>query len=488
MNTQQKTLPSAWISMLPIIVLVLLLILSVKLFGSNSLSGGTQVALLCATAVSIGIAMLVQKTPWQTLEQGMAKTLGDSAVPIILLLLIGMMSGTWMVSGVVPTLISYGIQIMSPRFFLLTTVLISAFVSLMTGSSWTTIATIGIALLGIGNAMGISEAYTAGAIISGAYFGDKISPLSDTTILASSVAGTPLFTHIRYMFLTTTPSLVLTLIIFLIMGLCRDNNSAMHIDEYVQAIGGTFNVSAWTLIVPFITGIMIWKRLPSLIILFVASMLGAVCALILQPDRLLEIANCGTDWKAYATGLMTTLFTATNIQTGHAQVNELIATHGMAGMLDTIWLILCAMAFGGCMIASGMIESITRQIVRYVKNRVTLVGNTVFSGCILNMLTSDQYISIILTCSLFKDAYEDNGYEMRLLSRSTEDSATVTSVLVPWSSCGMTQATVLGVSTITYLPYCFFNIISPLMSILVAATGWKIVKNAQPKQATISQE
>lgn len=348
----------------------------------------------------------------------------------------------------------------------------------MTGSSWTTIATIGIALMGIGKAQGFEEGWIAGAIISGAYFGDKISPLSDTTILAASVTDTPLFRHIRYMLITTVPSLIITLVIFTVAGLSHNAGSTEHIAEFSAALAGKFHITPWLLIVPVVTGVLIARRVPSVITLFLSAALAGAFAVFFQPDLLQEISGLqnseGT--QSIFKGLMMTLYGGTSLQTSNEALTELVATRGMAGMMNTVWLIICAMCFGGAMTAGGMLGSITSVFVRFMKNTVSMVASTVCSGIFLNLATADQYISIILTGNMFRDIYEKKGYESCLLSRTTEDSVTVTSVLIPWNTCGMTQATILSVPTLVYLPYCFFNIISPLMSITIAAIGYKIVR------------
>lgn len=475
LNTEQ--LPNPWISSLPLIVLVGMISLTITLFGSDALSGGSQVSLFIATGVCISLSMLIYKKPWTEFENCIKSTIGGASISIVILIIIGMLSGSWMISGVVPTLIYYGIQIMTPQFFLVSTCIICAIVSLMTGSSWTTIATIGIALLGIGEALNIPSPWTAGAIISGAYFGDKISPLSDTTILAASSADTDLFTHIRYMLYTTTPTITLACIVYLITGFWFSSNTEVKITEYIEGLDHTFNISLWTLLVPLFTAILIAKKVPSLITLFASSLIAGICALILQQDILLEVADeTIPNALNLVKGIMITYFTSTNVQTGNETLNELVSTGGMAGMLNTIWLILCAMCFGGAMVASGMLMSLTSVIIRFIKNTFGLVAATISTGIFLNIITSDQYISIILSASMYKDVYKRMGNENRLLSRSTEDSATVTSVLIPWNTCGMTQATVLGVPTLAYLPYCIFNYVSPLMSCFIAAIGYKIFK------------
>ncbi|MGM9686742.1 MAG: Na+/H+ antiporter NhaC family protein [Bacteroidaceae bacterium] len=474
--------PHPLIAVIPIVALIAMLAVVLTIFNSDAISGGSQVALIFASAVGITIAMAKYKVKWKDFEHQFQKTFGEISVTLVILLCVGMLAGSWMISGVVPTLIYYGIQILSPSFFLVSACVISAFVSLLSGSSWTTIATIGVALLGIGQALGVSEAWTAGAIISGAYFGDKMSPLSDTTILASSTVRVDLFTHIRYMMYTTFPSFGLTLVIFLVAGFCFDSAAEINVDHFVNGLEAKFNISLWTLLVPLLTGILIARRVPSLITLFASSVAAGVMALIFQPDILHEIAGQESkDVLSTIQGLMVMLFGQTHIDMGDSSLNDLVATRGMAGMLNTIWLIICAMLFGSVMIASRMVQSITKVIIRMAKSRTSLVGATASSGVFLNVVTGDQFLSIVLTADLFKHAYEKNGYEPRLLSRTAEDSATVASVLIPWNTCGMTQAAVLGVPTLVYLPFCFFNILSPLMSVIVAASGWKIKKNVQPE-------
>lgn len=471
----ENKVPHPLIAIIPVVILIGFLFMVIALFGSESLNGGSQIALLMGMAVCVTMSMALYRVSWKTFDKQIKKTLGEVSITLLILLCVGMLAGSWMISGIVPTLIFYGVQLIAPQFFLVTACIICALVSLLSGSSWTTIATIGVALLGIGHALGISEAWTAGAIISGAYFGDKMSPLSDTTILASSATGTDLFIHIRYMMLTTIPTFLITLIIFFFAGLGNGADTEVHIAEYVEGLGNKFNISLWTLLVPILTGILIARRVPSLIVLFASSVMAGIVALLLQPHILCEIAGETIPSASSLTrGLSITYYGATAVDTGSSQLNELIATRGMAGMLNTIWLILCAMCFGAAMVASRMIESITGVMLRFIHSRFSLVTSTVGTGIFLNITTGDQFISIVLNADIFKEVYSKEGYESRLLSRTTEDAATVTSVLIPWNTCGMTQSTVLGVSTLTYLPYCFFNLISPLMSIFIAAIGWKI--------------
>ena len=467
--------PAPLASLCPILFLVGMLFATIHTFGSDALSGGSQVALLTTSALCVFIGMTFYHVPWETFEKAMVKNIAGVATAIIILLIIGSLSGAWMISGVVPTLIYYGMQIIHPDFFLTCTCLICALVSVMTGSSWTTIATIGIALLGIGRAQGFHEGWIAGAIISGAYFGDKISPLSDTTVLASSTTHTPLFTHIRYMLITTIPSLVIALVLFTIIGLTCETSDTRHITEFAGALSEKFVITPWLLIVPVVTGFLIAYRVPSIITLFLSTMLAGIFALLFQPTLLHEIAGSENIFR----GAMISLSGSPRLHTDNEILTELIATRGMSGMLDTVWLILCAMCFGGTMTAGGMLNSITGYFVKCMKKRVSMVASTVASGLFLNLATADQYISIILTGKMFSDIYQKKGYESRLLSRTTEDAVTVTSPLIPWNTCGMTQATILNVPTLVYLPYCFFNLISPLMSILIAAIGYKIFQQKQ---------
>lgn len=471
MNNKTRT-PNPIVSLLPLSVLIVLIVLVVRLFPDDALSGASQVALMAATTVCVALSMVVYRIRWRVFEDMIKKTVGDAGVSILILLLIGMMSATWMISGVVPTMIYYGVQLMSPMFFLPCACIISAVISVVTGTSWTTIATIGIALMGIGDALGIPQPYTAGAIISGAYFGDKMSPMSDTTVLASSMSGADLFSHIRYMLYTTVPSIVLSLLLYLVIGLFY-KGQAVEISQYLDGLDHGFNISLLTMVVPVFTGFLIYRKMPSLITLLLSSLAACVCAVLLQPEVLARISGePEVSARSMFEGIMLTCYTKTNVDTGYAAINSLVATRGMAGMLNTIWLILCAMCFGSCMVASGMLHSITHVLLRGIKSTVSLVCSTVVSGVLLNLVMGDQFLSIIMNVSIYRDEYAERGYRPELLSRSTEDSATVTSVLVPWTACGMTQSTVLGIPTLVYLPFCFFNIISPLMSCLVAILGF----------------
>jgi NhaC family Na+:H+ antiporter len=458
------------IACVPLVLLVALISIVVSIFGDETLSGASQISLIVATAVCTSIGLLRKVITWADFEKALAEKIGGVSGGIIILLLIGALGGSWMVGGIVPTLIYYGMQIMSPQWFLVSACVICALVSVITGSSWTTIATIGIALMGIGQALGFHEGWAAGAIISGAYFGDKISPLSDTTVLASSTAGTPLFTHIRYMLYTTVPTFLITLFIFTFEGLGHAPASSEHVLMVQHTLQQTFFISPMLLLVPVCTGLLIAMRLPSMVVLFLATLMGTLTAAFTQGALLDEIA--GTDLEGFPQrlrGALIVVYGSTNLDTGVPELNDLVATRGMSGMLDTIWLIICAMLFGAAMTVTGMLDTIMKALIRLVKGVVSLVATTAFTGVFLNVVSADQYLSIILSATMFGPTYKRYGLEPRLLSRTCEDSATVTSVLIPWNTCGMTQSHVLGVSTLVYAPFCFFCYLSPIMTVIASA-------------------
>ena len=478
--TEKKTsriLP-IWLALTPLVLLMVMLVFTVRAFGDESLGGPSQIVMLAASSVCCVIGRWAGKVRWLEFENQIANSISQVSSAMVILLFIGALGGAWMVSGVVPIMIYYGLDIIHPSVFLVSTCVISAVVSVMTGSSWTTIATIGVALMGIGKAQGFDEGWIAGAIISGAYFGDKVSPLSDTTVLASSVCRVNLFAHIRFMMITTIPSFLIALSVFLVAGFSHTAVDNGHLAACQEAITGRFNISIWLLVVPVATVVMIAKRLPALVTMFASTLLGVVFALLFQAGIVAEIAD-GDLFR----GAMRAVYGSTAIQTSNPMLDQLVATRGMEGMLSTVWLILCAMCFGATMTAGGMTAGITRLFIRFAHGRISTVGSTVATGLVLNNTVADQYMGILLSCNVFREIYDKNGLEPRLLSRATEDSVTVTSVLVPWNTCGMTQSTVLGVATLTYLPYCFFNILSPLMSIVVAATGFRCSRPAKGEHA-----
>ena len=471
-----KKEPSFGVSIVPIVLLAVLLAIVIVFKGADALDGGSQFALILTTAVAAALSMGLYGVSWETLEKSIAKNIFSSSASILIFLFIGAIAGTWMISGVVPTLICYGLQILHPAIFLVAACVICAVVSVVTGSSWTTCATIGVALMGIGYSNGFPEWWTAGAVISGAYFGDKMSALSDTTVLAASTAKVRLFDHIRYMMYTTVPSFVIALVIYTVAGLCMYDSSNSISNELVDALHQSFNISPWLLIVPLLTFTLIAFKVPALVTLFISMLLACVAMLIFQPSL---VANIGggdvLDFKTAVLGVLTSCCNSTAIDTGHEVLNSLVSTRGMAGAMNVIWLVLTAMCFGGVMVGSGMMAAITKTLLKGVNSVTRAVSATVFSGIFFNCCTGDQFMSIILACDLNKGSFDKLGVDRRVLSRATEDSATVTSVLIPWNTCGVVQSMVLGVPTLMFMPFCFFNILSPLMSIIVAKLNYKIL-------------
>lgn len=465
---EQQRAPSILDALIPIVFLIILLVVNIQIFGTDSLSGSNQMVLILSSVVAGCMAIFRLKIHWETLQDGIVKSISSSMSAILILFLIGSLAGTWLLSGIVPAMIYYGLKILSPEIFLVAACIISAVVSVATGSSWTTVATVGVALLGIGKALGFEEGIIAGAIISGAYFGDKMSPLSDTTNLAPAMAGTDLFTHIRYMAKTTVPSITITLILFVIIGLNYETvGSVADVKAISDTIAANFNITGWLFIVPLAVLGMIVKKVPAIPALLTGALLGGLFALIFQPETVAIIAN---DTGSYAylgfKAVMMALYGEIGIVTDNAIVNELLVTGGMAGMLNTIWLIVCAMVFGGIMEESGMLRVLAEAIIKKVHSVGSLIASTAATCVFFNITTSDQYLAILVPGRMYADVYRKRGLKPENLSRTLEDSATVTSVLVPWNTCGATQASVLGVATLAYAPYCFFNIISPFMTIL----------------------
>jgi len=467
---------SLGIALLPILFLTVLLSLNVYYYGDDSLSGANQIALVLSAAFCSLLAAR-RGTQWDAILEGIKSSISDALPALLILLLIGSLAGTWLISGVVPAMIYYGLQIVNPTYFLVAACIVSAIISVATGSSWSTIATIGVALLGIGQALGISEAMVAGAIISGAYFGDKMSPLSDTTNLAPAMAGTDLVTHIRYMTYTTLPSIIITLIIFLVLGLNLDvSNSPSDVNVILTALQSKFYISPLLFLVPIAVVVLIVKKIPAIPALFAGTLLGGLAAIIFQPEIITDLGSTTNYFKASFTTLINAMSGDTSIVTDNEMINGLLSTGGMYGMLNTVWLIICAMCFGGAMEASGFLKCISDSLMKLATNTASLIATTTGTCIFFNMTASDQYLAIVVPGKMFKDAYKDQGLAPENLSRTLEDSGTVTSVLIPWNTCGATQASILGVSTLTYLPYCFFNIISPFMTMLYAIIGYKIRK------------
>ena len=482
--------PSLIQAFIPIVFLIFFLTLNVLFFGDDTLSGANQMALIFASAIA-GLIASRLGLEWKSIRKSIVKSINSAMPSILILFLIGSLAGTWMISGVVPAMIFYGMKILNPGIFLFASVVICALVSLATGSSWSTIATIGIALIGIGNAMGINEGIVAGAIISGAYFGDKMSPMSDTTNLAPAVAGTDLFTHIRYMVITTGPSMLITLIIFLVIGFTYNFDTVQtNIGEFSSVIETNFNVTPLLFLVPALLILIIVMKVPPLPSLFAGTLLGGIFAVIFQPQIIHQITDIQGSYmlKSYI-AVIKSMFGPIAITTQNAAVNELFTTNGMAGMLDTIWLIITAMVFGGVMESAGLLMRITQSVIKFAKSTGSLVASTVATCIFFNVTASDQYISIVVPGRMYYKTFRKMGLKPEVLSRTLEDAGTVTAPLIPWNTGGATQARVLGVPTLSYLPFAFFNLISPFMSIFMASFNIKIRRLAKDEpDKTLKEE
>jgi NhaC family Na+:H+ antiporter len=465
---------SIWEALIPVFALVGMLAYNVFVYGDEALSGSNQFILLLGSSVA-AIVGVFNKVSFDSMIEEVATNIKATTGAILILLLVGSLAGTWLISGIIPTMIYYGLQILHPTIFLAACVVICAVISVATGSSWTTSATVGIALIGIAEALGISVGMTAGAILSGAYFGDKLSPLSDTTNLAPAMAGTDIFTHIRYMTLTTVPTIVITLIVFVILGLTLETSGTADTASILSSIEAAFNISPWLFAVPLLVIVLIVKKTPPLIALLLGTLLGAVAALFFQPNIVAEAAGAESlTFESAYRGVMNAITVDTSITTENANLNDLFSSGGMAGMLGTIWLIICAMVFGGIMDAIGALAAISRALLNLFHTTFGLFTSTVVSCLALNATASDQYLAIVVPGKMFAKAYKDKGLAPENLSRSLEDSGTVTSVLIPWNTCGAYHSGVLGVPVASYFVYAIFNYLSPFMTLIFAAFNIKI--------------
>ncbi len=473
--TRPTKQPSLLQSFIPLIFLVALLGTNVAFYGDNSLGGANQIALLLSAGVAAFVAMF-NGEKWDVLFDGAVSSISSALPALIILLMIGALAGTWLISGVVPAMIYYGLEVLNPTIFLFATCIVCSIVSVATGSSWTTVATVGVALMGIGRILGFSDGMIAGAIISGAYFGDKMSPLSDTTNLAPAMAGTDLITHIKHMMWTTFPSITISALIFLVLGFTSGSGANLEGVESLQAaIASKFNISLWLFLVPIAVIGLIVKKVPAVPALLAGAILGGIFAVIFQPDVILGLAAEGSSFsKAAYMAVVDSMTTNVAVESGNVVADELLTSGGMNGMLGTIWLIICAMTFGGIMEASGMLERIAQSILHLAKTTGSLIAATAGTCLVFNVTASDQYLAIVVPGRMFAKEYEKRGLAPENLSRTLEDSGTVTSALVPWNTCGAYHAGVLGVATGTYLPFAFFNIISPLMTVLFGYMGWKV--------------
>ncbi len=470
------------LSAVPIVGLLVFLACILIFKGADSISDYSVLALLSSSVLSLAIAFVSGRIRRRGLLSGFLRSARQILPAVPMLVFIAMVSTTWMLSGVVPVLIDYGLRLLNPVFFLVAGCIVCGVVSVLTGSSWSTIATIGVAFMGIGTVMGIHPGWVAGAIISGAYFGDKVSPLSDTTVVASSACGVDLFKHIKYLMLTSMPAMGVALLVFFIVGLTVDQMKEIDTTEVCTMLGQYFNLTPWVLVIPAVTFGLIAMRVRTLIVLFVSAMLGLAGIFIFQPN--LSVSLGAVDMVSGMKVSVALLWGETSFSTGNEIFDNLVTTSGITGMLSTIALVLSAMVFGTVMIGTGMLAVLTKWLTRRISTRLTLVGSTVGSGLFLNCCTADQYLSIIIGGNMYRNAYRRLGLEPRLLSRTLEDSVSVTSVLIPWNSCGVTQSAVLGVSTLVYLPYCVFNYLSPLMSLFMAWTGFKIRQRVSGQKTT----
>ena len=463
-----------WEALLPVLVLVILLAYNVYVFGDNALSGSNQFILLIGGAVA-AIVGFMNKVSYSTMIEEIGNNFKSTAGAILILLLVGSLAGAWLISGIIPSMVYYGLKILNPSIFLPVTVVICAIISVATGSSWTTSATVGIALVGIGKAIGLPLGMVAGAVISGAYFGDKLSPLSDTTNLASAMAGSELFTHIRYMMYTTVPSIIIALVVFTILSLTQETSGAADSAEILGAIDQAFNITPWLFLVPIFVILLIIRKTKPLIALLVGTLMGAIFAIIFQPDIVAKVAGAESlSFQSAYQGVMVAMTEGASIETPNASLNDLFSSGGMKGMLGTIWLIMCAMVFGGIMDAIGALQRISAELLNMAKSVFGLFASTVASCLALNVTASDQYLAIVVPGKMFEKAYKEKGLAPENLSRTLEDSGTVTSVLIPWNTCGAYQAGVLGVSVFDYFAYAVFNYVSPFMTLIFAAFAIKI--------------
>ena len=473
MKKNQISLTTA---LLPLFFLVVLLSYNVIIYGDDALNGSNQFILLIGGAIA-AIIGFKKRISYDSMLEKIADNLKSVTGALLILLFVGALSGTWLISGIIPAMIYYGLQILHPSIFLPACIVICAIISISTGSSWTTSATVGIALIGIGSVLKIPLGMVAGAIISGAYFGDKLSPLSDTTNLAPAMAGGELFNHIKYMTYTTVPSILFTLIVFSILNLTQNYNVLPDTGDLLGAIREKFTINFWLFLVPITVIILIVKKTPPLVALLVGTLMGALFAIFFQPQILLDITGSKTlNSKIAYKAILDAISVSTQVNTNNAILNDLFISGGMKGMLDTIWLIICAMVFGGIMDAIGALKVISNALLSWAKNTFQLFASTVASCLAINLTASDQYLSIVIPGKMFSKAYEERNLAPENLSRTLEDSGTVTSVLIPWNTCGAYQSGVLGVSVLEYFFFAIFNWLSPLMTLIYAGLSIRIAK------------
>ncbi|NCT61166.1 MAG: Na+/H+ antiporter NhaC [Flavobacteriaceae bacterium CG_4_10_14_3_um_filter_31_253] len=465
---------SIWEALFPVLALVVMLAFNVFVFGDDALSGSNQFILLLGGAVA-AIVGFKNNVTFDMMMEEVAENIKSTSGAILILLMVGALAGTWLISGVIPAMIYYGLQVLNPTIFLAACLIICSVISIATGSSWTTSATVGIALIGIGDALGISMGMTAGAVLSGAYFGDKMSPMSDTTNLAPAMAGTDLFTHIKYMTITTVPTFIISLLFFVILGFTQDISGKADTNSLLLDIDKAFHISPWLFVVPVIVIGLIVKKTPPLVALLAGTILAAIFALIFQPEVVAQITgvqklNFTTAYK----GILKAITVETSVATENKALADLFTAGGMSKMMGTIWLILCAMVFGGIMDAIGALARISSFMLGLFDSVFGLFASTVFTCIGLNFTASDQYLAIVVPGKMYAKAFKDKGLAPENLSRTLEDSGTVTSVLIPWNTCGAYHSGVLGVSVFEFGIYAIFNWLSPFVTLFFAAFNIKI--------------
>ncbi len=475
MNTSIRPNLPLWKALLPMVLLIALLFFNVVyVFGDDALSGSNQFILLFTAAITalIGIS---EKVSYATIIEHIKKQISITSEALLILLMVGALTGTWLSSGVIPAMVYYGLGLLNAKIFLVACVLISIIVSLATGSSWTTSATIGVALIGISKTLGIPIGMTAGAILSGAYFGDKLSPLSDTTNLAASIAGTDLYTHIKYMLWTTIPSIGISLLFFIILGFTLETPESIASNSFEIDIKNAFNISGWLLLVPLAVFILIIKKVPAVVSLLFGALLGGIVTCIAQPKVILQVteASVFNAVSAYK-GVLMALTNDISIPTTNPLLQDLFSAGGMQGMLGTIWLIICAMVLGGTLQAIGALNTLSNAILKIAKGTAGLIASTTGITILTNVTASDQYLSIVVPGKMFKNAYQDQKLAPENLSRTLEDSGTVTSALIPWNTCGAFHAKTLGVDVVDYAIFAIFNWVSPFMTLIFAVFKIKI--------------
>lgn len=478
--TFKRKVPGIFLICIPIFTLIGLLFLNIEFFKNSSVLGPNQIALFISAVVSATIGIFVLKIPYKEIEKSVLNSIHLSLQAMLILLVVGMLIGIWIYAGIVPAMIYYGVKIFHPTFFLPLSCLVCCIISLATGSSWSTGGTIGIALVGVGDALGIPTPMVAGAVISGAYFGDKLSPLSDTTNLAPAMAGTELFIHVRYMLLTTTPSILIALAGFTLLGMFYVGgvSDLGRIEKISESIYSVFNINPYLFTLPILVLVLIIKKIPALPALIVGCFFGAIFIILFQKNLLVSQLGPSLQAKRVLGKIIEVAYKGFQFKTKDESINALLSRGGMTSMLNTVWLIFMSMTFGGVMEVTGMMEGLTKTIMKIIRGPASLIIVTLTSSFVTNFMSGDQYLSIVFPGRMFKSTFDKFSLAPQNLSRALEDGGTITSVLIPWNSCGAYFATILGVSTYAYLPFCFFNLVNPFVAIIIAMTGFKI-KNAE---------